>query len=524
MLLSMIIMTVKGVLLLAAAVYGFAFLVGKEDAAWVKKAPLTIILGMFVLGMWGHIYWTAYAAFLFALPLLARNRADAAALYCVLVVSLPILGHQVSIGSLYLFSANKYLFCALGLLLAFLMKRHSEAGAVQYRYFGLPIFLLLVLELAQQRDPSVTATIRQCIPVLLTILIPYFLISRSLRNAEDVRRFLLAFTLAGFVMAAVATVEARLHWLIYKQTEGLLKIQVGVNLYSKLRAGAIRAPASFPESTTLATFLVFAIITALASRNSFASRGKWWAVLAVLGLGLVSASSRGAFIALAVGLVAWDLYGRRYGVLAIKIGAIGGIYVLALLGAQFSAFLRAMVGQDSGAASTSDYRVQLLHRGMEEIRKHPFFGQTLNSALDNLQDLRQGEGIVDIVNGYINYGLTLGYTGIVGLILAFATLCFAMLAARSKVQTNKTLFQAAGCVFAIALLSLVNSFFTGFGGVISTSYYQMCALGSALWALRRVMPAVQGASGTATPPAPTGIAALIAADRARAKGRAPVEA
>jgi len=168
--------------------------------------------------------------------------------------------------------------------------------------------------------------------------------------------------------------------------------------------------------------------------------------------------------------------------------------------------------------------VQLLHRGMEEIRKHPFFGQTLNSALDNLQDLRQGEGIVDIVNGYINYGLTLGYTGIVGLILAFATLCFAMLAARSKVQTNKTLFQAAGCVFAIALLSLVNSFFTGFGGVISTSYYQMCALGSALWALRRVMPAVQGASGTATPPAPTGIAALIAADRARAKGRAPVEA
>jgi len=522
MLLSMIIMTVKGLLLLAAAVYGFAYLLPKEDAAWVKKAPLAIFLSMFVIGMWGHIYWSAYAALLLALPLLAKNRADGAALYCILIVSMPLLGEQLTIGSLYLMSANKYLFCALGLMLVFISKRENSAPAPRLSYFGLPILLLTLLEIAQQRDPSVTATIRQIISILLTIPLPYFLISRAIRNAADLRRFLLAFTLSGFVMAVVATAEARLHWLIYKQIEGFLQIQVGVNGYSKLRAGLIRAPASFPESTTLATFLVLAIMAALATRSSFASRGKWWTVLAVLGLGLISANSRGAYIALPLGLVAWDFYRRRYGALVIKAGAAAGLYVLALLAAPFSAFVAAMVGRDYGTATTSDYRVQLLHRGMEEIRKHPIFGQNLNEALDKLQDLRQGEGIVDLVNGYINYGLTSGYPGIVGLGLAFISLCVALLAARAKLERNKALIEGAACVFAVAALSVVNTFFTGFGGVISTSFYQMCAVGSAIWAMRGMAPATQGLSGASAVPAKSGIAALIAADRARAKAAASV--
>jgi len=520
MLLSMIMMTVKGLLLLVAAVYGFAFLLRTEDATWVKKAPLAILLSMFFIGMWGHIYWSAYAALLLALPLLAKDRADGAALYCILIVSMPLLSQQLSIGSLYLIPTNKYLFCALGLAIVFMLKRDNRAPARRLSHFGLPIFLITLLEIAQLRDPSITAMIRQSIPVLLTIPLPYFLISRALRSANDVRRFLLAFTMSGFVMAVVATAEARLHWLIYRQIEGLLQIQMSVNGYSKLRAGLIRAPASFPESTTLAIFLVLAIMAAFATRSSFASKGKWWVVLSVLGLGLISANSRSAFLVLPLGLVAWDFYRRRYGALAIKVVGAAGVYVLALFAAQFSAFFAAMVGQDSGTASTSDYRVQLLHRGMEEIRKHPIFGQNLKSALDNLQDLRQGEGIIDLVNGYINYGLVSGYPGMVALGLAFISLCIAMLVARAKLQRNVMQVEAAACVFAVAALSAVSCFFSGFGGPVSTSYYQMCAVGSAIWAMRAMAPAVRGAAGAPAAPALSGIAALIAADRNRAKALA----
>jgi len=515
--LSMIVMTLKGLLLLATATLGFAALLRREDAAWVKRAPLWIFLAMFLIGMWGQSYWIAYAALFLALPLLARSRADAAALYCVLLVSLPQLSQQITVGSLYLMETSKYLVCALGLATAFIMKR-SEAPVLRGARFGLPILLIVVLEVAQARDPSVTATIRQCLPILFAILLPYFILSRSLTTAEDVRRFLLAFALAGFVMAVVATAEARLHWLIYKQIEGHLHIHVSVNAYSKLRAGMLRAPAAFPESTALGTFLVLAFMATLALRDTFASRGKWYLVLFVLTLGLVSANSRGAFIALAVGLLAWDIYCRRYARLGLKIAAAGGIYFFALFAAQFSRFFAAMVGKGSGTEATSDYRMLLLRRGMEEIHKHPYLGQNLKTALSNLQDLRQGEGIIDLVNGYISYGLTLGYPGLIGLLMAFVSLCLAMWVGRSRFGANPALLEPAACVFAVAALSIVNTFLTAFGGVGSTSFYQMCGLGGALWAMRRLAPAAKGEeAGAVAPVRLSGVAALIAADRARAK-------
>jgi len=513
--LSIILMTVKGLLLLTAAVYGFAALLRKTDAAWIKGAPLWLFLSMYFIGMWGHIYWVAYLALLLALPIAAKSRGDAAALFVVLTVSLPSLSQQISVGSLYLIQASKYLFCAFGLTIAFMMNR-DKTTVLRRAHFDLPVLIVVALEVSQSRDPSVTATIRQCLPIFLAILLPYFVLSRAINTAEEVRRFLLAFALAGFVMAVVATVEARLHWLIYKQIDGLLQVQTAINGYTKMRAGMIRAPASFPESTSLGTFLVLAFMATLALRDSFASRGKWLGALFVLLLGLVSANSRGAFVALGIGLVAWDLYCRRYASLALKVGGAGCLYLFALTAAQFSAFFAAMVGKGSGTDATADYRIMLLHRGLEEIHKHPLLGQTMKAALGNLQDLRQGEGIIDLVNGYISYGLSLGYPGIFGLLLVFVSLCLAMWMARRKLRQNPVLIEPAACVFSVAALSILNSFFTGFGGEGSTSFYQICALGSALWAMRRLAPMEQDAAGKCVRQPLTGTAALIAADRARA--------
>ena len=527
--LHQILMTVKGLLLLTAAVYGFAALLHKEDAAWVKRAPLQIFVSMFVIGMWGHNVWVVYIASLLALPILARSRADAAALYCIMVVSLPLLNQKIFLGSLYLIPLNKYVFSALGLAIACMIKRDKAVVPKRSR-FDLPIILIMVLELTQARDPSVTATIRQCIPVIVTILVPYVFLSRALNTPQDVRRFLLTLALAGFVMAVVATAEARLHWLIYKQIQGNLNIDTQINAYMKMRAGMVRAPASFVESTSLGTFLAIAVMAVMTVRDRFASRAKWLVALFFLLLGLMAANSRGAFVSVAIGAVAWDFYCRRYGALSAKVVAAGLLYLFALTAAQFSAFFAAMVGQGSGTEATTEYRYLLLRRGLEEIRKHPLLGQTLDSALANLQDLRQGEGIIDLVNGYINYGLTLGYPGMVGLVLVFISLSLAMLAARRRFQSNGELLRDAACVFSSAVFSILNSFFTGFGGPSSMSFYQVCALGAALWAMRRSAPIAQIARAvpdmTASPGTtqPSGIAALIAADRERARTRGQVPA
>lgn len=513
--LPQILMTVKGVALLTAAVYGFAALLRKEDAAWIKGRPLAILLSMFVIGMWGHNVWVGYFALMLALPIVARSRVEAAVLYCVLTVSMPLLYTKVSIGSLYLFPADKYLFCALGLAIAFVMKRGSKPS--RQTRFDIPILIIAVLEFAHSRDAGVTATVRQYGPVVVAILVPYFALSRSLNTVEDIRRFALAFALTGFVMGLIAVVEVRLHWLIYAQLQEGLHVRRAVNIYGKMRAGMIRAPASFGDSTTLGTYLAMTCMAVLALRNHFGSATKWYAALGVIVAGILAANTRGAVVAVGIGIIVQDVYNRRYGPLSVKLAVVGGAYLFAEAAAQFSPFFAAMLGKSADTQETADYRVQLLRRGLEEIHKHPILGTNLQAAMNNLEDLRQGEGIIDLVNGYISYGLTLGYMGIVGLVMVFVSLALAMLIARRQMRASPILMHIGGFIFSVAVFSIVNGFFTGFGGPSSTPFYEICALGSALWAARGLALLQQQASGTAAAVLPpTGLAALIAADRERA--------
>lgn len=510
-----ILMTIKGLMLLAGAVYGFAALLRKEDAAWVKRKPLALFLSMLLIGMWGHNIWVAYLALTLAPVLAAKDRAEAAALYCVLIVALPLLSRSIVFGGLYIFHGDKYLFCALGLAIAFF--KGPKGPALMGSRFDLPLLIIVALELVHARSFGFTATLRQFAPVLLTILLPYLLLSRSLNTREDVRRFVLALSLTGFVMAAVAIVEVRLHWLIYAQIEGALHVERSVNLYTKMRAGMIRAPASFGDSTSLGMYLAMTSLAMFALRSAFASPRKMYVALGIVALGILAANTRGAIIGAAIGFLVQDLYNRRYGALSVKVMGAAGIYLFALTAAQFSPFFAAMLGKTSDTQGTADYRILLFRRGMEEIRKHPLVGTTLQAAMDNLQDLRQGEGIIDLVNGYISYGLTLGYLGIVGLVSVFVSLCAAMLVARRKLQVDPELVKIGAFVFSIAFSSIINSFYGGFGGTASTPFYEVCAVGAVLWAMRGRVPIGGKVDGTPRSAPVSGLAALIAADRARAK-------
>jgi O-antigen ligase len=467
--------------------------------------------------MWGQTIWVVYVAMLCIIPFLAKSRADAAALYAVALVSCPALKYKVTIGSVYLMPLSKFVFLALGLWIAYLVKRPGAPARNQAR-FDIPILLIAFLELAQARSDSLTVVLRQAVFAVLVVLLPYFVISRSLNNSAEVRRFTLAIALAGFVMAAVATVEQRLHWLFYKHIEAVLNISTRLNPYMKLRAGAIRSPASFMESTSLALFLALATIMLFAVRSNFASRGKWLIALAVMGLGLLAANSRGAFVALAIGVPALDLYRRRYAELMVKVAAGAGLFLIVLAAAQFSTFFASVIGQGTGEQGSADYRWLVWHRGLEEISKHPLFGTSMDTAVNNLEDLRQGEGIVDLVNGYVNYGLTSGYPGMVGLFLCFFSLCLAMLVVRRAIGVKLQISDSAAAVFAIAGFSIASSFYSGFGGESASPFYMVCALGSAVWALRRSAAVVdQHAGGPPLRQVPA-IHALIAADRARAQG------
>jgi len=518
--LSQIAMTVKGTVLLFVAVYAFAALLRPQDAKWVKGAPLTIFVGIYIIAMWGQVVWVPYLACLVAIPVFSRNRLEAALLYVVTFLAMPGLYFKVAVGSHYLFAVTKYTFCAIGLAVAY-FSRPRPATRIRHR-FDIPIVILLVLEFAQSRDSDLVEMTREFIPTFFTIAVPYYLLSRSINTAEDARRFVVAIALGGFVMAIVATAEARTHWLIYKQAESFLHLTSQVNSYQQMRAGMLRAPGSFSESTSLGAFLAVATIAVIALKNSFASRTKWLIGVGVLLIGLVAPNSRNALVGLVIGLVLFDFYRHRWGGLFAKIAAVGVAYLFVLTAAQFSNYAANLVGKGADTQSSNDYRVLLFRRGMQEINKHPVFGTTMKKAMENLQDIQQGQHIVDLVNGYITYGLTSGYMGMVGLLAVFVSLCLAMFACRRSLSLNPELRDIAAFVFAVSGLMILIVAFTGFGGEGSTYFYLVASLGGSVWALRKfARPAEPGVGRPVAVASTAGLRAMILRDREAARSALP---
>jgi O-antigen ligase len=56
------------------------------------------------------------------------------------------------------------------------------------------------------------------------------------------------------------------------------------------------------------------------------------------------------------------------------------------------------------------YRHRLAERGWEVVLAHPFFGDQF--PWPEMEDLRQGEGIIDIVNTYLGVALNYGFIGL----------------------------------------------------------------------------------------------------------------
>ena len=515
---SQLIMTIKGAALLFGAIYAFAALLRPEDAKWVKGAPLKLFVGLYVVGMWAHNIWVLYLACVIAIPLLSKKRADVAPIYMIAFLAMPGLYFKIQIGGHYLFAVTKYTFCAIGLFLAYYLR--TSSGPRLHKRFDLPIVLVLILELSQARDSDPTEMLRQFLPIVFTIALPYYLLSRSINSAEDARKFALAFALGGFVLAIVATVEARTHWLLYKQMESYLHIVYGnTSAFTQMRGGMLRAPASFSESTSLGAFLAAATLAVWALRQSFASRGKWYIACGVLLVGLIAPNSRNALVGVAIGLLLFDFYRRKWGALFSKVALAGGCYLMLLTAAQFSPYAANLIGRGGDTQSSNDYRVLLLRRGLEEIHKHPLLGTTMKTAMSNLQDIEQGQHIVDLVNGYITYGLTLGYIGMIFLLLVFVSLALAMLAARRKLTPNPMLHDLAAFTFSVAGFMILVAAFTSFGGEGNLYFYMVAVLGSSLWALRRTAAMEPGEAATSATVSGPAIQALIRRDRDAARNR-----
>jgi hypothetical protein len=120
---------------------------------------------------------------------------------------------------------------------------------------------------------------------------------------------------------------------------------------------------------------------------------------------------------------------------------------------------------------TVEYRQQLATVSWQLIKQNPTFGDPF--AYLHMESLRQGQGIIDMVNGYIYTTL---FTGFVGLALQLGVLLVSLTYGwRAWLQTRQG-YGDAGLMGAALIACLVANLFFIATAAFETTTYLLCGL------------------------------------------------
>jgi O-antigen ligase len=263
---------------------------------------------------------------------------------------------------------------------------------------------------------SATNVLRRGVLYFVDIYVLYFVASRSCCNRRALIDALAAFCLVSAVMASVAIFESSRSWLLYSNIgerwgeQSVYGSQYGVYFF---RQGFLRAQASSGHALSLGYLLAIAFGFWLYLGPHVKSRRWRSAVAILLWLGLLSSQARGELLGAAGIYFAFALVGPRGVPRLLKAAAVAALVIGAASLTPFGERIMNSMpffGQSTDRESV-DYRQQLAERSWELIQLHPLLGDRLVKT--QMEDLRQGEGIIDFVNTYAEVTLFYGAVGLV---------------------------------------------------------------------------------------------------------------
>jgi len=261
------------------------------------------------------------------------------------------------------------------------------------------------------RETSLTSALRSMFYLFVDVCLPYYVFSRAFDSVRKIQDAAAALVVAGLLLAGVAVFEASRHWLLYS---ALTSAWGSADQLMYLgRGGVLRAMASTGHAIALGYVLAICLMLYL-PMHARAAKGWRAGLLLLLGAGLFAPLSRGPWVGAASGLLLYLLLGPRplRNVMLFGASGITAAGVLALL--PFGAFVLELVPfVGTTEASNLVYRQRLMQAASELIWRSPVLGS--GDYAQRLADLglTQGQGIVDIVNTYVQVALRSGFTGLV---------------------------------------------------------------------------------------------------------------
>lgn len=318
-----------------------------------------------------------------------------------------------------LFDITQYRILSLAILVPMVARIWSDPGEWGARRLRLPDVLLLAF-LALQVVLSIpyeafTNTMRRSFLAGIDTFIVFYCFAR-LADKERIDDVMVCFWLACAVMAPIGIFESAKGWLLYTELAGRWG---DPNSFAWLfRGDTLRAQAAAGHSINLGYVLAVSLGFFLYLRSRLDRQAWGWAVMVVLATALFVTGSRGAWVTAAAAAVVFVMLrpgaGRQLaGALALGAVIVAVMYVTPLKESVLDRL--PLIG--STDQDTIEYREQLATVSWQLIRQNPLFGDPF--VYLQMESLRQGQGIIDIVNGYLYTAL---FSGGVGLFLQVSVL------------------------------------------------------------------------------------------------------
>jgi hypothetical protein len=307
-------------------------------------------------------------------------------------------------------------------------------------YAALQLFLLL-------QDVSITATGRAGLHLTLDILLPYCVASRCLRTLSDWRDLVASFILGLLALSPIAAFEFVKEWLLYSSLPWHWDVQSWASGYvlrgSQLRA---RATAGHPLVFGLMMVLALALSPYL---GSFVSRLGRWGLGSLLAVGLLAPFSRGpwvgAVMVFLILMMATPMPRRRLINVVMMVGFAMFCVSFTPLADQIVDLMPFVGTVDS---YNVDYRSRLFDAAWIVIQDNPWFGSSTYMSTPEMLSLIQGEGIIDLVNVYVNVALDHGLVGLALFCGAFFVAVVGIVRKKRRVDVSNEEQLLGGCLLA----------------------------------------------------------------------------
>jgi hypothetical protein len=452
----------------------------------------------FVLTAVGFVSPNFWLYALVAVPMLVwsnRKDSNSIALYMFMLHVVPPVGAIIPlIGNNGLFSIDNYRLLAFCVLLpATIRYRKNQKDGMAGAFGAMDILLLTfgLLQVVLYTPPdlphhlvildSPTNALRRAVLFLLDTYLLYFAVSRFCQSRQKMVDAIASFCLACAVIAAISLFERMKGWLLYVDIASHWGTDPNATFYLS-RGGSVRAQVSAGHSIALGYLLAIAFGFWLYLRSHVQSKIHRIGVTLLLWGGLFGAFSRGAWLGAATVYFTFISIGPRAVSRFLK--GTGLALVIAGLVAVSPIGDRIIEMLPTSGKPADMYRHRLAERGWEVVLAHPFFGDRF--PWPEMEDLRQGEGIIDIVNTYLGVALNYGFIGLfcfLSVILLGMTRAYARARELSHSDPDLAMLGASFTACIVGALVMIDS--SSFNMGIEKMFYVLAGLTAAYARLSR---------------------------------------